>query len=106
MNTMAHKGYTARVEFDERDAIFVGRFLGIADVIGFHSATVAALRAAFKGAVTDYLATCAQIGKPVSGNMMLRVPPQVHLQAQIAVQARGQSLNQWATEVFRSAARA
>jgi predicted HicB family RNase H-like nuclease len=25
MNTMTYKGYTARVEFDERDAIFAGR---------------------------------------------------------------------------------
>ena len=25
MNTMSHKGYTARVEFDDRDNIFVGR---------------------------------------------------------------------------------
>ena len=108
MNTMTHKGYTARIEFDERDAIFAGRILGIADVIGFHGETVAELRAAFEEAVDDYLATCAHFGKqplkPVSGNMMLRVPPEVHLQAQIAAQAHGQSLNQWAAEVFRKAA--
>ncbi|QXL84748.1 type II toxin-antitoxin system HicB family antitoxin [Comamonas sp. NLF-1-9] len=107
MNTMTHKGYTARVGFDERDAIFAGRILGIADVIGFHGETVAELRAAFEEAVDDYLATCAKSGKqplkPASGNMMLRVPPEVHLQAQIAAQARGQSLNQWAAEVFRNA---
>jgi len=24
MNTMSHRGYTARIEFDERDNIFVG----------------------------------------------------------------------------------
>ena len=29
MNTMTYKGYTARVEFDERDGIFVGRVLGL-----------------------------------------------------------------------------
>ena len=33
MNTMSHKGYTARVEFDERDNIFVGRVLGIRTMI-------------------------------------------------------------------------
>ena len=107
MNTMTHKGYTARVQFDERDSIFAGRILGIADVIGFHGETVAELRAAFEEAVEDYLDACAKVGKqplkPVSGNMMLRVPPEVHVQAQIAAQARGQSLNQWATEVFRNA---
>lgn len=107
MNTVTHKGYTARVEYDEADEIFAGRILGIADVIGFHGETVAELRAAFEEAVEDDLETCAKIGKqplkPASGNMMLRVPPEVHLQALIAAQARGQSLNQWAADVFRSA---
>lgn len=28
MNTMNHKSYTARIEFDERDSVFVGRVLG------------------------------------------------------------------------------
>jgi len=107
MNTMSYKSYSARVEYDERDSIFVGRLLGIADVIGFHGATVAELRAAFEASVEDYLSTCERIGKPplkpASGNMMLRVPPEVHLRAQIAAQASGQSLNQWAAEVFRNA---
>ena len=29
MNTMTHKGYTARIEFDDRDNIFAGRILEI-----------------------------------------------------------------------------
>ncbi|GAB1407431.1 hypothetical protein MASR1M8_13500 [Thermomonas brevis] len=41
MNTMTHEGSTARVEFDERDGMFVGRLLGITDVICFHGETVA-----------------------------------------------------------------
>jgi predicted HicB family RNase H-like nuclease len=110
MNTMTYKGYTARVEFDERDAIFAGRLLGITDVIGFHGETVAELTAAFHEAVEDYLELCAKIGKPplkpASGNLMLRVPPEVHLQALIAAQTAGQSLNQWATRALIRAASA
>ncbi|MDR2875674.1 MAG: type II toxin-antitoxin system HicB family antitoxin [Methylobacillus sp.] len=105
---MTYKGYTARVEFDERDAIFVGRILGIADVIGFHGETVNELTAAFHEAVEDYFDLCAKISKPplkpVSGNMMLRVPPDVHLSALIAAEAKGKSLNQWAIEVLKKAA--
>ena len=41
MNTMTYKNYTARVEFDERDNIFVGRVLGLSSIISFHGATVA-----------------------------------------------------------------
>jgi predicted HicB family RNase H-like nuclease len=41
MNVMTYKGYKARVEFDPRDNIFVGRVLGIEDGISFHGETVA-----------------------------------------------------------------
>ena len=36
MNTMTYKGYTARVGYDERDNLFVGRVLGIRNIISFH----------------------------------------------------------------------
>jgi predicted HicB family RNase H-like nuclease len=44
MNTMQHQGHTARIEFDERDSIFVGRVLGLRSSISFHGDTVAQLR--------------------------------------------------------------
>lgn len=110
MNTMTHKGYTARVEYDERDDIFVGRILGIRAIISFHGKTVAGLRAEFKHAVEDYLADCAEADvppeKPASGKLLLRVPPEIHGRALIAAQAAGKSLNQWATEVLQHAVQA
>ena len=110
MNTMRYKGQTARLEFDDRDSIFVGHILGIADVIGFHADTVQELRAAFEEAVDDYLETCAKVGKepqkPASGKIMLRVPPEVHSAALIAAKASGASLNQWAAKVLGEAAHA
>lgn len=59
---MNYKGYTACIEFDERDDIFVGRVLGVRDIISFHSASVAELRTEFHLAVDDYLADCATQG--------------------------------------------
>lgn len=107
MNTMSHKGYTARVEYDERDHILVGRLLGIRCIIGFHADTVGELRREFERAVDDYLAECEEEGvkpeKPASGKLLLRVPPEVHGKALVAAQASGKSLNQWATEVLQSA---
>ncbi len=35
MNTMSYKNYTARIEFDGRDNIFVGRVLGLDSVLGY-----------------------------------------------------------------------
>ena len=107
MNTMSHKGYTARVEFDERDNIFVGRVLGIRTMISFHGQTVAELRAEFEGAVEDFVRDCKEKGlkpqKPASGKLLLRVPPEVHGAALVAAQAAGKSLNQWATELLQDA---
>ena len=108
MNTMTHKGYTARIEFDDRDDIFVGRVLGLRAVISFHGETVAELRSEFEVAVDEFLRDCKEQGirpeKPASGKLMLRVPPEIHGAALIAAQAAGKSLNQWATEVLEIAA--
>ena len=110
MNTMLHKGYTARIEYDERDHILVGRLLGIRCIISFHADTVSALREEFVKAVDDYLADCKAEGvkpeKPASGKLLLRVPPEVHGKALVAAQAAGKSLNQWATEVLQGAVHA
>jgi predicted HicB family RNase H-like nuclease len=104
MNTLTYKGYTARIDFDDRDNILVGRLLGIQDIIGFHADNVAALRTAFEEAVDDYHDACEKIGKspekPVSGKILLRVPPEIHAAALIKAQAVGKSLNQWAIEAL------
>ncbi len=110
MNTLTYKGYTARIEFDERDNLFVGRILGLRAMISFHGETVAELHAAFALAIDDFLADCKAQGiapeKPASGKLMLRVPPEVHSAALVAAQAAGKSLNQWAMEVIQRASHA
>ncbi len=109
LSTMNYKGQTARIEFDDRDNILVGRLIGIDDLVSFHADSVAALRAAFEEAVEDYVEACAKIDKapqkPASGKLMLRVPPRVHQAALTAAQASGQSLNQWAAGALEKAAR-
>lgn len=110
MNTMTHKGYTARIEYDDRDDIFVGRLLGLRTIVSFHSATVVGLHKELRRAVDDYLEACRERGitpeKPVSGKVLLRLPAEVHGAAMVAAHAAGKSLNQWATEVLREATHA
>ena len=107
-NTMTWKGYTARIDYDDEDGIFVGRIAGIRDRVGFHADTVEGLRNAFHEAVEDYLETCARIGKDpqkaFSGQVMFRVSPEVHRKASLAAELAGKSLNQWAEEVIDRAA--
>lgn len=105
---MRYKGYTSRVDFDERDNIFVGRVLGVSSIISFHGETVSELHAEFEKAVDDFLADCNKRGvapeKPASGKLMLRIRPEVHAAVSIAAQASGKSINQWADEVLARAA--
>ena len=107
-NTMIYKGYMARIEFDERNEIFVGKIIGIADSISFHGETVEELKDDFHAAVEHYLADCAASGrtplKAASGKLMLRVSPEVHARALTIAKTSGKSLNQWAEEVLDKAA--
>ncbi len=107
-NAMTHKGYSARVEYDDEDGLFFGRIAGIADGVGFHADTVEGLREAFHEAVDDYLDTCARLGREpqraFSGQVMFRVDPEVHRRAALAAELAGKSLNQWAEEVLSRAA--
>ncbi len=107
-NVMTFKGYSARIEYDDEDAILFGQIAGIRDGVGFHADNVEDLRTAFHEAVDDYLETCAKVGKepqkPYSGKMMFRVSPEVHRKAALAAELSGKSLNQWAEEVLDRAA--
>lgn len=108
MNMMKYKGYVARIEHDEEDRIFVGHLAGIKDIVGFHGTTVDELEGAFHESVDNYLAISEETGrpaqKPYSGNLMLRVPPDVHASVTTAAQVHGKSINQWASDTLKKAA--
>jgi predicted HicB family RNase H-like nuclease len=109
-STIEYRGYAARVHFDPRDDLFVGRILGVRDIISFHADSVRGLHDAMKEAVDDYLADCVASNvtpeRPASGRLMLRIPPQTHAAALLAAQLAGKSLNQWAGDVIGAAANA
>ncbi len=108
MNTITYKGYSARIEFDAQDRLFIGHIAGVRDIVGFHADTVDGLEAAFHEAVDDYVAACNKLGqspdKPYSGRVMLRLRPDVHARASARAQVEGMSFNQWAARVLENAA--
>ncbi|HHD57360.1 MAG TPA: type II toxin-antitoxin system HicB family antitoxin [Desulfobulbaceae bacterium] len=110
MKAMSYKGYFAGIEFDAEDRIFVGRVIGIRDVISFHGESVTELETAFHEAVDDYLTACKELGqkpnKTYSGNLMLRVPAEIHAAVASAAEASGKSINQWAARVLDKASQA
>lgn len=109
INTMSYKGYTASMLFDAEDKIIVGRVLDVDDIIAFHGASVAEFESNFHAAIEGYLAASRALGsppeKPASGNVMLRIAPEVHAAALKAAARSGTSLNKWAEGALGTAAR-
>jgi predicted HicB family RNase H-like nuclease len=97
------------MKFDAEDRIFVGRLAGITDIVVFHGATVDGLETAFHETVDHYIEVSERTGhpaqKPYSGNLMLRIKPEIHAAVATASQVQGKSINQWAGEVLNKAAR-
>ena len=104
---MEHKGYIARVEFDDEAGIFHGEVVNTRDVITFQGESVSGLRRAFQDSVDDYLAFCAERGeepeKPFSGQFLTRIPPELHRKVSLAASLSGKSLNAWVSEQLQSA---
>lgn len=94
---LEYKGYFGMIEAD--DGVFVGRVVGLRDVITFEGATFTEVEQAFRDSVDDYLAFCAERGEPpdrsYSGKIPLRISPEMHRRAAMRAQAAGMSLNQW-----------
>ena len=59
----------------------------------------------YHATVDDYLAACKKLGqapnKPLSGRVMLRLPPEVHARASARAQVEGISFNQWVTRLLQ-----
>jgi predicted HicB family RNase H-like nuclease len=94
---MKYKGYTGIAEFDEESEVIFGHVIGLRDVITFQGESVAELIQAFHDSVDDYLAFCASRAespeKPFSGQLLLRIPPELHRGLSHVAETSGVSLN-------------
>ncbi len=94
---MKYKGYEGAVEFDEEAGIFHGEVRNTRDVITFQGTSVEELRRAFEESVDDYLAFCQERGeepdKPFSGNLVIRITPDLHRALHTEAKKTGKSLN-------------
>ncbi|MEW6750884.1 MAG: type II toxin-antitoxin system HicB family antitoxin [Candidatus Latescibacterota bacterium] len=102
---MQHKGYAAKVEYDDEAGIFHGEVLNLRDVITFQGRTVAELRRAFRESVEDYLDFCAERGeapeKPYSGRFVVRIDPALHKAIATRARLADKSLNAWLQDLLR-----
>ncbi len=104
---MNYKGFTARVEFSADDNVFVGRLIGIDDIVMFEGENVDELKNAFQEAVDFHIEVCEKTGqklkKNYSGKMLFRLPNHLHADIAEAAARRGKSINEWGREVFEMA---
>ncbi len=94
---LKYKDYTATVHYSAGDEVFFGKVIGINDLITFEGTSVAELKAAFEEAITDYLETCADLGKSpdktYKGVFNVRVPPTLHKKVALFAQQHHITLN-------------
>ncbi len=100
-----YKGYYAEPKFSEEDACFYGRLLGIRDIVSFEGSTVEELIQDFHLAVDDYIDMCRSRGEdpqtPYSGEVFLRIEPNVHVRAAHAASRQNKSLNQYINDLLK-----
>lgn len=95
---LTYKGYSGSAEISIEDECLHGRILFIDDLITYEAETPAELGQAFKQAVDDYVAYCAQMGKPAnkpySGSFNVRIGAERHKQLAHYASRNRMSLNE------------
>jgi predicted HicB family RNase H-like nuclease len=95
---MKYKGYFGEVKyFDDEAGIIHGEVIGLKDIITFQGQSVKELKKAFHESIDDYLAWCKERGekpeKTYSGNIRLRMNPDLHAYLALEAAQQGISLN-------------
>ncbi len=97
MNGFNCQAHSARVEFDDEDAVLVGRIVGLQDTVGIHVGVAPEPDAAFHEADDGSVATRKTPKESCSGRVMFRVSPALHRAAELS----GVSLDKRAEEILR-----
>jgi predicted HicB family RNase H-like nuclease len=104
-----YKGYIGQVEFDDEVDIFHGDVINTRAVITFQGRTVQEIKAAFRDSIEDYLEFCAELGeepeKPYSGDLRLKLPPQVHRDITRIAKLENKAVETWICEHLTEATR-
>ena len=104
---LKYKGYTGTVEYDPDEDILFGKVINAKAVITFIGKSTDEIKKAFEDSVDCYLETCEKKGiepkKPFSGNIRLRIAPELHQKVSFKAAEKGDSLNAFITEAIEHA---
>ena len=99
---MNYKEYLGQITYDDKAKLFHGEVIGLKDVITFQGTSVKNLEKAFKDSIDDYLAWCKERGeqpqKMFSGNLRVRISPELHSKLAQTASLKGLSLNSFIIE--------
>lgn len=104
---LKYKGYTGVVQFDDEAMIFHGEVIGLRDVITFRGTTPEEIKKEFEISVDGYLDWCNELGqepeRPFSGNIHLRLLPELHSKLATEAKTHGISLNNYINQTLQRA---
>lgn len=104
---LKYKGYVGVVQFDDKEMIFHGEVIGLRDVITFRGRTPEELKREFETSINGYLDWCDELGqkpeKPFSGNVHLRLKPELHAKLSVEAKFCGISLNSYINQTLQRA---
>jgi predicted HicB family RNase H-like nuclease len=102
---MRYKGYAGQAFYDADAKLFHGEVIGLKDVITFQGTTVEEIEKAFKDSIDDYIEFCKTRGekpeKPYSGNLHIRLKPELHAKLAQEALLHNQSLNSFIAEKLK-----
>lgn len=96
---MKYKGYLGSIEIDMEEKVLHGKVLFINGLITFEAVKfdIDELQQAFEESVNEYLADCEELGitpeKTCKGQFNVRIPPELHVNANLAAKRNNESLN-------------
>jgi len=98
-DTISFDGYIASVSLDLENGLLHGSVINTRDVLTFEAGDIAGLVKAFEETILDYRQWCREEGvepeRPYSGNLRLRLSPDIHRLAAVRSVQEGLSLNSW-----------
>lgn len=104
---LKHKGYVGVVEYDSDEDVLFGRVINAKAVITFVGNSTEDIKKEFKESIDCYLETCKKKGiepkKQFSGNIRLRIAPELHQKVSIKAAEKSESLNAFIKEAIEHA---
>jgi len=99
---MTYKGYTAKIEYSEKDECLIGCVSNIRHSITFHGDSVKEIKQAFEEAVDHYFDRCAEKNeepeKPFDEGSVVRMSSALHRMIALAARNENKSINTWIAE--------